>query len=78
MHELCTHLTSTKKVTCALVLEYDRDMHWESEDITALHIKKEASVLSLNLDNNSGQTRLCYWPYGVSVIGICDSLTTAI
>ena len=78
MHELCTHLTSTKKVTCALVLEYDRVMDNESIYITAKHIKKEASVLSLNLDDNSGQIRLCYWPISITVKEICDSLNTAI
>ena len=78
MHELCTHLTSTKKVTCALVLEFDGLMYRVSGRIKAEHIKKEASVLSLNLDNNSCQTRLCYWPDDITVKEICDDLIAAI
>ena len=31
MHELCTYLSSTKKVSCVLVLEYDDEMYWESK-----------------------------------------------
>ena len=51
---------------------------WEkSRDIEASHIKKESSVLGLDLKDDSGHARLCYYPFAMTVKKICDDLKKA-
>ena len=53
-------------------------MFYKSEEIKASYIKKESGVLGLDLKDDSGHARLCYYPNGVTVKKICDKLNAAI
>ena len=53
-------------------------MFYKSEEIKASHINKESGVLGLDLKDDSGHARLCYFPIGVTVKEICDDLNAAI
>ena len=74
MHELCTLLVSNEKVTCALIVQHDWYIEEKSTEIQSEHIKKDKSVLALNLEDTSGQARLCYWPILVTVKEMCAEL----
>ena len=51
-------------------------MEWKSKEIKASHIKKESGVLGLDLKDDSGHARLCYYP-SMTVKDICDDLNAA-
>ena len=53
-------------------------MYYKSEEIKASHIKKESGVLGLDLKDDSGHARLCYFPFEMTVKKICKHLNAAI
>ena len=53
-------------------------MYQKSTEIKASHIKKESGVLGLDLKDDSGHARLCYYPTVMTVKKICDDLNAAI
>ena len=49
----------------------------KSWSIKASHIKKESGVLGLDLKDDTGHARLCYYPHYMTVKEICDDLKKA-
>ena len=52
-------------------------MYFKSKEIKTSHVKKESGVLGLDLKDDSGHARLCYYPNEMKVKWICDDLKKA-